>query len=48
MRGIVDYDGFGDFSDEMRGYAEALDIDLGYCSRRPPAGVFRARPLGTW
>ncbi|GMI05306.1 hypothetical protein TrVE_jg1157 [Triparma verrucosa] len=27
---LVGYKGFGDFGDEMKGYAEALDLDLGY------------------
>ena len=27
---LVDYRGFGDFSDEMRGMSEGLELDLGY------------------
>ena len=27
---VVNYKGFGDFADEMRGYSEALGLDLGY------------------
>ena len=30
MKQAADYKGFGDFSGEMKGYAEALDLDLGY------------------
>jgi len=29
-KNLVGYSGFGDFGDEMKGYADALELDLGY------------------